>query len=296
MSSKSFLSELHQGNILIADGATGTNLQSRGLPPGVPPDEWVFDNPQAIQQLHSDFVAAGSDIILTCTFGATSLRLRGSKYEGQAVELNKRAAELARAAAEEANVLVGGSLGPVGGLIKPFGPLSPEEIFDAYAEQARALTEAGVDLLVIETQFALEEAIAALDGALQNSYLPVVVSFSYDSGTRTMMGVKPTQVVTTFKSRGVAALGANCGKSLETMEKVIKEMVAAQPGVPIWAKPNAGLPVPGAVPARYDMTPEQMGEAAVRLAHAGAQVIGGCCGTAPELLRAIATAVRASVA
>ncbi len=157
----------------------------------------------------------------------------------------------------------------------------------------RLLTEAGVDVLVIETQFSMEEAIAALDGALQNSYLPVVLSFSYDSGTRTMMGVKPSQVVAAFKSRGVAALGANCGKSLDTMEQVIKEMVAAEPGVPIWAKPNAGLPVPGTMPARYDITPEQMGEAAVRLVQAGAQIVGGCCGTTPTHLAAIAAAVGA---
>lgn len=294
MPEKSFLSELQLGKTLIADGATGTNLQSRGLPAGTPPDEWVIDNPEAVLQLHRDFVAAGSNLILTCTFGATSLRLRGSKFEGKTVELNQRAAALARQAAEPHGIFVGGSLGPVGGLIKPYGPLTPEEVRQAYAEQAKALTEAGVDILVIETQFSLEEAIAALDGALQNSYLPVVLSFSYDSGTRTMMGVKPGQVVATFKSRGVAALGANCGKSLETMEQVIREMVAADPGVPIWAKPNAGLPVPGTMPARYDTTPEQMGEAAVRLVQAGAQIIGGCCGTSPEHLAAIATAVRNS--
>jgi len=145
--------------------------------------------------------------------------------------------------------------------------------------------------LVVETQFSLEEAIAAIDGALQNSYLPVVLSFSYDSGTRTMMGVKPSQVVAAFKSRGLAAIGANCGKSLETMEQVIQEMVAAKPGLPIWAKPNAGLPIPGTIPPRFDITPEKMGEAAVRLVQAGAQVIGGCCGTSPEHLAAIASAV-----
>jgi len=229
---------------------------------------------------------------LTDTFGATSLRLRGSKYEGKAIELNKRAAELAHQAADPYNVYVAGSLGPVGGLIKPYGPLSPEEVGAAYAEQAKALTEGGVDLLVIETQFSLEEALAALDGTQRNSYLPIVVSFSYDQGTRTMMGVKASQVVNTFKNRGVAAIGANCGKSLATMEQVIQEMVAAQPGVPIWSKPNAGLPVPGTVPAQYDTTPEQMGEAAVRLVRAGAQIVGGCCGSSPAHVMAIAEAVR----
>jgi 5-methyltetrahydrofolate--homocysteine methyltransferase len=292
MRGMSFVLELQRGKVLVADGATGTNLQQRGLPAGVPPDEWVLDNPEAVLQLHRDFVAAGSNIILTDTFGATSLRLRGSKYEGRSTELNLRAVELARQAAEPNGVFVGGSLGPVGALLKPYGPLTPEEVSAAYAEQAKVLTEAGVDLLVIETQFSIEEAIAALDGAVKSSYLPVVVSFSYDKGVRTMMGVKPEQVVAAFKSRGIAALGANCGKSLETMEQVIKEMAAAKPGIPIWAKPNAGIPVAGAIPAHYDTTPEQMGEAAVRLAQAGAQIVGGCCGTTPAHLAAIAAAVQ----
>jgi 5-methyltetrahydrofolate--homocysteine methyltransferase len=293
MRGTSFILELQSGKVLVADGATGTNLQQRGLPVGAAPDEWVFDNPQAVLQLHQDFVAAGSNIILTDTFGATSLRLHGSKYEGKSTELNKRAVELARQAAEPNGVFVGGSLGPVGALLKPYGPLTEEEVSDSYAEQAKALTEAGVDLLVIETQFSIEEARAALEGVLKSSLLPVVVSFSYDKGVRTMMGVKPSQVVNTFKSRGVAALGANCGKSLETMEQVIQEMAAAGPGAPIWAKPNAGMPVAGAFPARYDITPEQMGAAAVRLAQAGAQIVGGCCGTTPAHVAAIAAAVRA---
>jgi 5-methyltetrahydrofolate--homocysteine methyltransferase len=293
MQGASFILELQSGKVMVVDGATGTNLPQRGLPAGVAPDEWVIDNPEAVLQLHQDFVAAGANIILTDTFGATSLRLRGSKYESRSDELNKRAVELARRAAEPYGVFVGGSLGPVGALLKPYGPLAVEEVSESYAGQAKALTEGGVDLLVIETQFALEEALAALDGAVQSSRLPIVVSFSYDKGVRTMMGVKPSQVVATFKSRGVSALGANCGKSLETMEQVIREMAAAEPGVPIWAKPNAGMPVAGTVPAQYDTTPEQMGEAAVRMVQAGAQIVGGCCGTTPAHLAAIAAAVRA---
>lgn len=292
MLGKSFILELQRGKILIADGATGTNLQQRGLPAGTPPDEWVFDNPQAVVGLHSDFVAAGSNIILTDSFGGSSLRLKGSKAVGRAIELNQRAAALARQAAEPFGVFVGGSIGPVGGLLKPYGPISPEDVQAAIAEQAKALTEAGVDLLVIETQFALEEALAAFSGARSASHLPIVVSFSYDSGMRTMMGVKPSQVVQAFKDKGVAALGANCGKSLEFMEKIIQEMAAVQAGIPIWAKPNAGLPIAGSDPAQYDTTPEQMGQAALRLVQAGAQIVGGCCGSTPEHVAAIAAAVR----
>ena len=291
MTDKNFVTELQSGVILVADGATGTNLQQRGLPPGRAPDEWVFDNPEAVIQLHRDFINAGSNLILTDTFGATSLRLRGSNYEGKAVELNQRAVELARQAVGDHDVFVAGSLGPVGGLIQPYGPLSLDDVREAYAEQAKALTKGGVDLMVIETQFSLEEALAALEGVQKNSSLPIIVSFSYDKGTRTMMGVKPSQVMETFSRRGVAAIGANCGKSLETNQQVIEEMAAAQTGVPIWAKPNAGLPIPGTIPAKYDTTPEQMGAVAVRLVQAGAQIVGGCCGTTPAHLAAIAASV-----
>lgn len=294
MQGKSFILELQRGNVLVSDGATGTNLQRRGLPAGTPPDEWVFDNPEQVLGLHRDFVQAGSNIILTNTFGASSLRLRNSKYADRAVELNQRAVELARQAAEPYGVFVAGSLGPVGALIKPYGPLLPDEVKAAYAEQARALTEAGVDLLVIETQFDMEEALAAVAGAHSVSHLPIVISFSYDSGTRTMMGVRPKNVVATFKTRGVAAIGANCGKSLEFMDKIIQEMVEAQPMLPLWAKPNAGMPVPGTSPAEYDTTPEQMAQAALRLVQAGVQVIGGCCGSSPEHVKAIAAAVRSA--
>ena len=294
MQGKSFILELQRGAVLVADGATGTNLQQRGLPVGTAPDEWVFDNPKAVLQLHKDFVAAGSNLILTNTFGGTNLRMKGTRHEGQTVELNQRAAELARQIAEPNGVFVAGSLGPVGGLLKPYGPYNMEEVQAAYTEQAEALTAGGVDLLVIETQFSLEEALAAFAGARRVSHLPIVVSFSYDSGVRTMMGVKPSQVVAAFKAKGVAALGANCGKSLEFMEQVVAEMAAAQPGVPIWAKPNAGMPIPGTAPAQYDTTPEQMGQAALRLVQAGAQIVGGCCGSSPEHIAAIVAAVRAA--
>jgi 5-methyltetrahydrofolate--homocysteine methyltransferase len=292
MHGKSFLLELQRGAVLISDGATGTNLQQRGLPAGVSPDEWVFDHPAAIVQLHREFVEAGSNIILTATFGGTSLRLIGSQSEGRAAELNEKAAGLARQAAEPYGVFVGGSMGPVGALLKPYGPLEVDEVRAAYTEQAAALTRGGVDLLVIETQFAMEEARAALEGAQQASHLPVVVSFSFDQGKRTMMGVKPSQVVNSFKELGVAAVGANCGKSLEFMEQIIQEMAALQSGIPLWAKPNAGMPKPGTSPAEYDTTPEQMAEATLRLVQAGAQIVGGCCGNTPAHIAAIAAAVR----
>ena len=289
----SFSDRLKAGEVLVADGATGTNLQAVGLPLGTSPEEWVFDQPDRIRALQRSFVEAGSDLILTCTFGGTRIRLKESRYADRAIELNRRAVELARAAADD-HTLIGGSLGPLGSLLKPFGPIEYAEAVAAYAEQAQALSEGGVDVLVIETHFALEEAQAAVEGARPASQLPLVVSFSYDRGVRTMMGVKPAQVAEKFKSLDVAAIGANCGTTLENMEKIVQEYAAAQSGLFIWAKPNAGLPTVDAATGRsiYNVTPEQMGEFAKRYVAIGARIVGGCCGSTPAHVRAIAQAVK----
>jgi len=289
----SFTDRLKAGEILVADGATGTNLQVVGLPPGTTPEDWVFDQPDRIRALQRSFVEAGSDLILTCTFGGTRIRLKESRYADRAAELNRRAVELAREAAAN-RTLIGGSLGPLGSLLKPFGPIEYTDAVAAYAEQAQALSEGGVDVLVIETHFALDEAQAAVEGARQVSALPLVVSFSYDRGVRTMMGVKPAQVAEKFKALDVTAIGANCGTTLENMEKIVQEYAAAQSGLFIWAKPNAGLPSVEAATGRsvYSVTPEQMGEFAKRYVAIGARIVGGCCGSTPAHVRAIAQAVK----
>jgi 5-methyltetrahydrofolate--homocysteine methyltransferase len=290
---KAFVDRLQAGDVLVADGATGTNLQGVGLPPGVSPEYWVFEHPDRILALQQAFVEAGADLILTCTFGGTRLRLKESPYADRVGELNRRAAGIARQAARE-DTLIGGSMGPTGVLLKPFGPLEYAEAVAAYGEQAQALSEAGVDVLVVETHFSLEEAQAAVDGARNVTTLPLVVSFSYDRGVRTMMGVKPGQVAEKFKADGVVAVGANCGTTLESMEKIVQEYAAANPGRFIWAKPNAGLPAVEAATGRsvYSVTPEQMAEYAKRYVQLGARIVGGCCGSTPAHVRAIAQAVK----
>jgi len=289
----SFNDRLNAGEVLVADGATGTNLQAVGLPPGTSPEEWVFDQPDRIRALQRSFVEAGSDVILTCTFGGTRLRLKESRYADQVSELNRRAVELAREAAG-ARTLIGGSMGPLGLLLKPFGPVEYAEAVAAYAEQAQALSGGGVDVLVIETHFALKEAQAAVEGARQVGHLPLVVSFSYDRGVRTMMGVKPAQVAEKFKLLDVAAIGANCGTTLENMDKIVQEYAAAESGLFIWVKPNAGLPSVDAATGRsvYSVSPEQMGAFAKRYVEIGARIVGGCCGSTPAHVRAIVQAVK----
>jgi 5-methyltetrahydrofolate--homocysteine methyltransferase len=289
-----FLDQLTSGKILVSDGATGTNLQKMGLKPGESPEVWVMEQPQKILDLETAFVRSGSDIILTCTFGGTRLRLKDGDYADQVSDVNHKAVELARkAASERSGVMVAGSMGPVGGLIQPYGVLTLEEVRLAYAEQAQALIEAGVDLLVIETQFSLEEAQAALSAVRQAGDIPVVVSFSYDRGTRTMMGVKPSQVIKTFKPLGVIAIGANCGTTLENMGSIVKEYKDLAGDLPIWAKPNAGMPVlNSAGESVYYITPQEMASAALGLIEAGARIVGGCCGNTPEHISQITNSIR----
>jgi 5-methyltetrahydrofolate--homocysteine methyltransferase len=289
---KTFVDRLKTGEILIADGATATNYQQMGMAIGVAPEEWIFDQPENVRGLHQAFIAAGSDIILTDTFGATSLRLRESRYAGRATDLNHAAAALAReAASTRPGVLVAGSMGPTGLLMEPLGELTPAAAADAYAEQAAALSEAGVDLLLLETFFALDEALAAIEGMRRATALPLVVSFSFDRGTRTMMGLSPTRVIEAIAPLDVAAIGANCGRSLDDMEQVVHEFAGLEAGIPLWIKPNAGLPRMVGDIARYDTAPDDMAAFARRFIDAGAQVVGGCCGSSPEHVRAIATLV-----
>lgn len=288
-----FLERLNSGEILVADGATGTNLQKVGLLGGMHTEDWVFDHPEKILDLEKAFVAAGSDIILTCTFGGTFPRMKGAKHSDDVNRINKRAVELAReAAATRDGVLVAGSIGPIGQLLKPYGPITHEEAFAAFAQQARSLAEGGVDLIVLETHFALEEATAAFEGTLSVTDLPIVVSFGYDRGTRTMMGVKPTEVMKKYKALGAALIGANCGTTLENMEAIIKEYAATESGFPLWAKPNAGMPHLEGTETIYDVTPEEMAEYAKKYVALGVRVVGGCCGSTPEHVVAIAKAVK----
>ena len=290
-----FLERLQSGEILVADGATGSNLQKMGLKPGKPPEDLIIDAPDTILKLASSFVEAGSDIVLTCTFGGTRMRMKDSKYQDRTPEVNIRAAEIARKAASARDgVLVAGSMGPVGALIKPYGPLETDEVKATFAEQAKALADGGVDLLLIETMFAFEETTAAFEGARSTTDLPIVVSFSYDRGTRSMMGVKPKDVMKKYSEMGATLVGANCGTTLENMEAVVKEYAEAVPNFPLWVKPNAGVPRMDIETEQgvYDMGPEDMAKFSQRYVELGARVVGGCCGNTTEHIAAIVKAVK----
>ena len=291
-----FLNRLQAGKTLVLDGATGTNLQRRGLPTGTPSDIWVLDNSPAVLQLYRDFVLAGSNIILTNTFGSTRMHLAHAGLADRFEETNRKAVELARQAVSGTQTLVAGSMGPLGEMLVPYGTLDEADAQHAYAEQARLLSDAGVDLLVIETQFDLNEAKTAIRGAQSVTDLPLICSFSYDRGTRTMMGVKPSQMGKELSEMNLSALGINCGRSLEDNLKALRELKQST-DLPIWFKPNAGLPrvdennnLSGEV--IYDVTPEMMAAQVAVWIEAGASLVGGCCGTSPEHLTAIAEAVK----
>ena len=288
----SFAELLAAHSVVLADGATGTNYQNMGIEPGVAPEEWVFDAPDNVRELHRRFLDAGSDLVLTCTFGATTPRLADGPLAGRTREVNLRAAALAREEAGD-NRVVAGSLGPTGQLPEPYGLLTRDVAVEAYAEQARALADGGVEVLVLETFFALEEALWAIEGVQSVSDLPLVMSFSFDQGTHTMMGLSPTDVVAAVAPLGVAALGANCGRSLADTDAVVDELVAAAAGLPLWIKPNAGVPRIVGDTVVYDADPELLGEHVRAYADKGARIVGGCCGSTPEHIAAIVRALAA---
>ena len=279
--------------VLVLDGATGTNYQRMGIEPGVAPEEWVFDEPDKVRELHRRFVEAGSQLVLTCTFGGSSLRLSDERLAGRGPELNRRAVELAREAAGP-GVLVAGSIGPTGHLADPLGPLTRTLAVATFAEQAQALADGGADLLVLETFFSLDEGLWAVEGVRRASDLPLVVSYSFDQGTRTMMGLSPTQVVEAFAPLGVDAVGANCGKSLADTDLIVDELLAAAAGLPLWVKPNAGVPRVVGDEVHYDAGPEDLARHVASYAARGVRAVGGCCGSTPEHVAAIAAALSSS--
>ena len=294
MAKNEFLARLAENAVFVSDGATGTNLQQMGLPVGAAAEVWVLENPDAIRQLNQDFVNAGADILLTCTFGATRTRLEASNLAGEFTKINRQAIEITQGVAKGKDILVGGSIGPTGHMLEPLGTLSAAEAEADFSAQAQLLCEGGVDLIVIETQFDLNEASAAVRGVRAvDSAIPLVVSFSYDRGTRTMMGVDAQKMAATIGEMAVDILGVNCGRSLQENLQVLQELRQAT-AKPIWFKPNAGMPeMDDDGKPTYSVSPKEMGALVPIWLEAGAQIVGGCCGTSPEHLAEIASVVHA---
>ena len=284
------LERLAAGDVLIADGATGTMLQAAGLPAGMPGEAWILERPEEIKKLHRAYLQAGSGLLLTSTFGGTRARLRSAGLDPKAAEISQRAAELAREVAGD-RVYVGGDIGPTGEMMPPLGKLTYTAAVEMFAEQAAALAAGGVDCIYIETMSDLNEAKAAVEGAQHATDLPVFCTFSFDTHGRTGMGISPAQAASTMAGMGVQAVGANCGHAPEEVLDFLPQMRQAAPGLYLIAKPNAGVPRMVKRQAVYDAGPERMAGLARQYVELGACIVGACCGSSPEHIAAMAKAL-----
>jgi methionine synthase I (cobalamin-dependent) len=265
-----------------------------GLEQGYAPEAWNVEHPDRVRAVHRAYIQAGSNVILTNSFGGTHFRLKLHNFQDRVVEFNRAAAQNARAEADAAGhpVIVAGSMGPTGELLEPMGTMTFEEAKVAYAEQAGALAEGGVDVLWIETMSDLNEVKAAIEGAQSVSDLPLVATMTFDTHGHTMMGVKPEQAVEFLKAYDLTAIGANCGNGPGEIEAVVTAMRTVAPDVPLIAKANAGIPHWEGSELKYDGTPEVMANYAARVRDLGANLIGGCCGNTPAHIQAMAEALQ----
>ncbi|MGI9199213.1 MAG: homocysteine S-methyltransferase family protein [Candidatus Nanopelagicaceae bacterium] len=270
--------------LLISDGAMGTMLQDKGLTDGGAPELWNVENPSAIEEVLESYAAAGANLITTNTFGGTRGRLQMHGLEDRLFELNKAGAEIARKVADRhPNCFVMGDVGPSGELMEPMGTMTADEAEALFADQIKALVAGGVDAILIETMSDLQEVEAAVKAAKSVApELPIIVTFSFDTNLRTMMGVKPEMAVKTLAAEGVRIIGANCGRGVDEMRIIAKELTAARPeGVYIITQSNAGLPKLVGGDFIYDGTPEEMAKYADDMKALGVNVIGSCCGSTP---------------
>src|SRR5688572_14505400 len=285
--------------VLLADGATGTNLFDAGLTAGDAPDIWNVERPEAIKALYKSFVDAGADIILTNTFGSTRHRLKLHQAEGRVHEINKRGAELAREVADAAGrpVVVAGSIGPTGELFVPLGALTEEDAVAAFTEQAEGLKAGGADVCWVETMSAVEEIQAAARGAIAAG-MPYTATASFDTAGRTMMGLLPADLPAIFADlpKQPIAMGANCGVGASDLLYSLVQMAEANDGPIFIAKANAGIPQFRGEHIHYSGTPELMADYARLAVDTGARIVGGCCGSRPEHVAAMHAALQGYVA
>jgi len=288
-----FLKILQDKDHILADGATGTNLFAMGLEAGDPPEAWNSEYKERIRSLHQGFVDAGSDLFLTNSFGGTSYRLKLHNLESRVFELNKAAGTLAREVADSANrlVIVAGSMGPTGEMIEPHGLMTPTEATEAFKAQAEGLAEGGVDVLWLETMYSMEELEAALD-AVKDIDLPVCATMSFDTAGKTMMGISPADLALRAKNLNLAGFGANCGVGAPDLLATINGISRnVDPDTVVISKANCGIPEFHNGKILYSGTEKLMAEYVQIAMDSGAKIIGGCCGTSCEHVRAMRKAM-----
>lgn len=285
------LTLLLQNKIAILDGATGTMLQKRGMPAGVSPEQYCLDHPEAIRGLQSEYLEAGTDILCSPTFGANRIKLKNYGLENKVREINLGLAGHSLAVARAAGRLVAGEIGPTGIFFRPFGETSFEEGFEIFREQAQALCDAGVDLLILATMLDIQETRIALLAAKSVAKIPVIASMTFDENGRTLTGSDPLTCLNILQSLGADAFGVNCSSGPDRMLEVIRQ-VNAYAAIPLMAKPNAGLPVVENGHTVFPMDADTFNQFTAAFRDAGVSMLGGCCGTTPDHIRKVAETLK----
>ena len=290
MTREAFRELVKKGPVLL-DGATGTNLQKAGMPVGVCPEQWILENSEELIDLQKRYVEAGTDILFAPTFTASRIKLKEYGLEDHLEEMNRKLVALSKEAAKGTNALVAGDLTMTGEQLYPLGDLMFEDLVDVYKEQAKIIAEAGADLFVVETMMSLQECRAAVLAIREVCDLPVMVSLTYNEDGRTLYGTDPVTAVVVMQSLGADAVGMNCSTGPEAMLEPIAKM-AEYATIPLLAKPNAGMPELIDGQTVFNVEPEEFAEVGKKLVEEGAAIIGGCCGTTPEHIRALKEAVK----
>lgn len=290
---KGLLTRIAEGEILISDGAMGTFLQAKGLQPGESPEAWCLTHPDAVKSIAEAYIAAGSDIVETDSFGGTTYKQREFGLDMQVDEMNKASARLAKEAMGTRGY-VAASVGPTGQIVEDEGgDVTEEDLYQAFVQQVVALAEGGADALCIETMSSITEAVEAIKAAKAHTNLPIICTFTFEPGARgfrTMMGVTPARAAEEAVAAGADIIGANCGNGIANMIEVTRELRATAPNTPILIHANAGMPVFEDGKTVFKETPADMAGRVQELIDAGANIIGGCCGTTPEHIAAMAEA------
>ena len=290
MTREAFRELVKKGPVLL-DGATGTNLQKAGMPVGVCPEQWILENSEVLIDLQKRYVEAGTDILFAPTFTASRIKLKEYGLEDHLEEMNRKLVALSKEAAKGTNALVAGDLTMAGEQLYPLGDLMFEDLVDVYKEQAKIIADAGADLFVVETMMSLQECRAAVLAIREVCDLPVMVSLTYNEDRRTLYGTDPVTAVVVMQSLGADAVGMNCSTGPEAMLEPIAKM-AEYAAIPLLAKPNAGMPELIDGQTVFNVEPEEFAEVGKKLVEEGAAIIGGCCGTTPEHIRALKEAVK----
>jgi 5-methyltetrahydrofolate--homocysteine methyltransferase len=290
------LKRVQAGEILISDGAMGTFLYLKGLDAGECPDYWSVSHPKEVKEIAEAYFGAGSDLVETNSFGASSFKLKNYQHADKVREINCAAARLAKEAGG-AKGLVAASVGPTGHIVEAEGgDTTPEALYEAFKAQVVALAEGGADAICIETMSSIVEAEQAIKATKENTRLPVICTFTFEAGAkgfRTMMGAKPDRAAKAAVAAGADIVGANCGNGIRNMIEITRQIRAAVPSTPILIHSNAGPPIMENGKTVFKETPEFMASYVPELIEAGANIIGGCCGTTPEHITAMAKAARA---